>query len=93
MVCICTLFVCDAISPYVYYLYLYVGIREKSRNPDSSVETKMTEIDMLLKELYNGRHSQGDEIATFEKVGCTDSLEVEMENNPVVCCSMEGRLE
>ena len=34
-----------------------------------------------------------DETVTFEKVGHTDSLEEEMENNPVVCCPVEGRLE
>ena len=49
------IFVCNAIFPHVYYLD--IGIREKNINLDSSVETKVIETNMLLKELDNGRHS------------------------------------
>ena len=45
--------------------------REKQKSRFSGVKprckTKVLEIDMLLKELNNGKHSQGDEI--FEQLG------------------------
>ena len=49
------LFVCNAIFPHVYYLY--IGIWEKYSNLDSNVETKVIETVVLLKEFDNGRHS------------------------------------
>ena len=42
---------------HMYTIYLCIGIQEKSSNLDSSVETEVIEIDLLLKELDNGRHS------------------------------------
>ena len=47
-------FLFNAIFPHVHYLY--IGIQEKSSNLDSSVETKVIEIGVLLKELGSGRH-------------------------------------
>ena len=43
---------------YIYIIILYIGIREKSSNFDSSVETKVIEIIVLLKELDNGKVSE-----------------------------------
>ena len=75
------------------YTSCMLGSKRKAEIQIQWCKTKVLEINMLLKELDNGKHSQGDKTVTFAKVGCTDSLEVELENKPVVCCFMERCLE